>query len=63
MPNVDLSTMLIAIAVLLALILWKVSKIDARMKQYFPTEKEADYKSSQEDPMGHWEAHKDDKGK
>ena len=61
MPNVDLSTMLFVIAVLLALILWKVSKIDSRMKERFPTEKEADYEWSQKDPMGHWEAHKDDK--
>jgi hypothetical protein len=63
MPYVDLSTMLFVIAVMLALILWKVSKIDARMKERFPTEKEADYKWSQDDPMGQWEAHKDDKGK
>lgn len=61
MPNVDLSTLLFVIAVLLALILWKVNKIDARMKERFPTEKEADYQLSQDDPMGHWEAHKDEK--
>ena len=53
--------MLLVIAVLLALILWKISKIDARLKERFPTEKEVDYKWSQEDPAGHWEAHKDDK--
>jgi hypothetical protein len=61
MPNVDVTTMLVVIAVLLALILWKISKIDARMKERFPTEKEADYEWSQKDPMGYWEAHKDDK--
>jgi hypothetical protein len=61
MPNVDVTTMLVVIAVLLALILWKISKIDARMTERFPKEKEADYEWSQKDPMGHWEAHKDDK--
>jgi hypothetical protein len=30
------------------------------LKDRFPTEKEQDYKWSQEDPHGHWEAHKDD---
>jgi hypothetical protein len=39
----------------------KITKIDARMKERFPTEKEADYDWSQKDPMGHWEAHKYDK--
>ena len=63
MPNVDLTTLLVVIAVLSALILWRISKIDARMKERFPTEKEADYEWSQKDPMGHWEAHKKDKGK
>lgn len=61
MPNVDLTTMLVVIAVLLALILWKISKIDARMTERFPTEKEEDSDWAKKDPMGHWEAHKDDK--
>jgi hypothetical protein len=60
---VNIETLLAVIVVLLVLILWKLSKIDARMKERFPTEKEADYKWSQGDPMGHWEAHKDEKGK
>jgi hypothetical protein len=46
--------------VLLALIAWKVSEIAARLKEKFPTEKEQDYEWSQNDPAGHWEAHKDD---
>jgi hypothetical protein len=49
----------VVIAVLLLLILWKLSDIDSRLKEKFPTEREQDYKWSQEDPMGHWEAHKD----
>jgi hypothetical protein len=49
----------VVIAVLLLLILWKLSNIDRRLKEKFPTEREQDYKWSQEDPMGHWEAHKD----
>jgi Na+-transporting methylmalonyl-CoA/oxaloacetate decarboxylase gamma subunit len=63
MPKVDVTTMLVVIAVLLALILWKISKIEARSRERFPAEKEADYDWSQKDPMGHWEAHKDDKKK
>jgi hypothetical protein len=54
----DLQTLLVVIAVLLFLILWK---IDRRLKDRFPTEKEQDYKWAKEDPMGHWEAHKNDK--
>ena len=49
------------IAALLFSILLKLSNIDSRMKERFPTEKEADYEWSQKDPMGHWEAHKHDK--
>lgn len=49
----NIETLLAVIVVLLVLILWKLSKIDARMKERFPTEKEADYKWSQGDPMGH----------
>jgi hypothetical protein len=52
-----------AIAGLLFLILWRVMNIDSRLKERFPTEKEADYKWSQDDPMGHYEAHKNDKKK
>jgi hypothetical protein len=35
--------------------------IAKRMRQHFPTDKEADYDFSQNDPHGHWEAHKNDK--
>lgn len=59
----DLTTLLLVIVALLFLILWKVSDISARLKDRFPTEKEQDYKWSQEDPMGHWEAHKNEKKK
>ena len=53
--------MLIVIAVLLFLIFVEISKIGNRLKDRFPTEKERDYEWSQKDPMGHWEAHKEDK--
>jgi hypothetical protein len=49
---------LIIIIVLLVWILLKLFSISARLKERFPTEKEEDYKWSQDDPMGHWEAHK-----
>ena len=61
--RVTIQTLLVVVAVLLLLILWKLSNIDSRMKERFPTEKEADYQWSQKDPMGYWEAHKDDKRK
>lgn len=56
----DLRLLLEIITVLLLLILWKISAIAARLREKFPTEKEEDYDWSQRDPMGHWEAHKDD---
>lgn len=52
--------LLLAIAVLLALILFKLDKIDKRMKERFPTEKEADHQWALKDPMGHAEAHQKD---
>ncbi len=61
--RVNIQTLLVVIAVLLLLILWKLSKIDGRLKERFPTEKEEDYEWSQKDPMGHWKAHKEEKGK
>jgi len=53
--------MLGIIVVLLVLILWRVNDIGKRLKEMFPTEKEQDYKMSQDDPMGHWEKHKNNK--
>lgn len=41
----------------LLLIWWQLSKINSRLKERFPTEKEQDYKWALEDPLGHWEAH------
>jgi hypothetical protein len=60
---VNIQTLLVIVAILLLLILWKISRIDGRLKDRFPTEKEQDYKWSQVDPMGHWEAHKEPKKK
>jgi hypothetical protein len=51
-------TLLVLIVVLLVLVWWELGKINSRLKERFPTEKEQDYKWSQEDPMGHWEAHR-----
>jgi hypothetical protein len=50
--------LLSAIAVLLLLILLVLWRIAARLREHFPTAKEADYDWSQSDPMSHWEAHK-----
>jgi len=60
---VDLKTLLLIIAVLLLMIWWQVSSISARLKERFPTEKEQDRQLAKDDPMGHWEARKNDKKK
>lgn len=53
---------LLAVIAGLLLMIWiNVSSISKRLKERFPTEEEQDYEWSQKDPMGHWEAHKDDK--
>jgi hypothetical protein len=54
----NIQTLLIVIAVLLFLILWKVESINARLKKRFPTAKEEDREWAQKDPMGHAEAHR-----
>jgi hypothetical protein len=54
-------TLLLLVVALLAFIWWELSKINKRLKERFPTEKEQDYKWSQDDPMGHSEAHEHDK--
>ncbi|CAN5554447.1 hypothetical protein BH10ACI4_BH10ACI4_33810 [soil metagenome] len=59
MERVEL--LLAAIAVLLLLLVIQVSGIAKRSRERFPTEKEQDYDWSQNDPAGHWEAHKNDK--
>jgi hypothetical protein len=50
-----------AIAFLLLLILFELSRIGSRLKDKFPTQREQNYKWAREDPAGHWEAHKNDK--
>jgi hypothetical protein len=45
---------------LLGLIAWEMQNISSRLKNKFPTDKEEDYRWSQEDPHGHYEAHKDE---
>jgi hypothetical protein len=57
----NIETLLLAIGILLLLIFWKLSDINSRLKDRFPSEKELDSKWAKENPMGHWEAHKDDK--
>jgi hypothetical protein len=49
------------IAFLLLVISVQIGSIAARLKERFPTAKEEDYRWSQDDPMGHYQAHKDDK--
>jgi hypothetical protein len=58
---VKIEQLLLVIAFLLLLIVWQLSRINSRLKERFPTEKEEDFAWSQKDPMGHWEAHKNDK--
>jgi hypothetical protein len=48
-------------AVLQLMILVKVSDIAKRTRERFPTEKEQDYDWAKSGPMGHWEAHGNDK--
>jgi len=60
---VSTQALLLVIAALLVLILWRLSNIDTRLKERFPTEKEADHEWALKDPAGHWEAHKDEKQK
>jgi len=59
-----LESWLAAIAILLLMILIQVWAIAKRTRERFPTEKEQDSDWVKSDPMGHWEAHKNDrKGK
>jgi hypothetical protein len=48
------------IVALLALIVWELDAIRSPLRQRFPTAEEEDSRWAQEDPMGHWEAHKDE---
>jgi hypothetical protein len=56
-----MSVLLAVIAGLLFMIWVSVSSISKRLKERLPTEREQDYEWAKKDPMGHWEAHKDDK--
>jgi hypothetical protein len=56
-----LEFLLAVIAVILFVIAVQVWAISKRLRQHIPTDKEQDYDFSQNDPMGHWEAHKKDK--
>jgi hypothetical protein len=56
----DLEFLLTVIAILLVVILWKLSAISARLKERFPTEKEQDLEWGLKDPMGHSEAPRKD---
>ena len=56
--TLDVSFLLLVIALLLVGILGRLGKIDARLKERFPTEKEQDREWAQIDPMGHWDAHR-----
>ena len=55
--------LLAVIAILLFVMVIQLSGIAKRTRERFPTEKEQDFDWSQNDPAGHWEAHKDDKKK
>ncbi|MGD0468050.1 MAG: hypothetical protein ABSA54_06740 [Terriglobales bacterium] len=49
-----------AIAFFLLVISIQIGSIAARLKERFPTSEEEDYQWAQDDPMGHYEAHKKD---
>lgn len=57
----SVTLLLCVIAVLLLLIWLRLGNISARLRERFPTAQEQDYDWSQSDPMGHWQAHKNDK--
>jgi hypothetical protein len=61
MNFINVKSLLVAVAILLLLILFELRKIGARMRERFPTEKEADHDLAMRDPGGHWEIHKNDK--
>ena len=55
-------TFLLAIIAAMLFMIWNnTSAISKRMREHFPTEKEADYDWTLRDPAGHYAAHKDDK--
>jgi hypothetical protein len=56
----DLDFLLIIIAVLPLLIHWKVSAINARLEERFPTGKKQDFEWARRDPLGHSETHRKD---
>ena len=58
----NVEVLLAVIAALLFCVIVQLGRIASRLKEKFPTEEEEDYRWSQKDPMGHWEAHKNDKG-
>ena len=53
--------LLLLMVCLLVVICWEVIKINARLKDRFPTEKEQDHRWAVRDPAGHSEAHQKDK--
>jgi len=59
----SVETLLFIIIVLLITISLQLRNINERLKKRFPTEKEQDYEWAKRDPIGHWEAHRDDKKK
>jgi hypothetical protein len=61
MDFITIKSLLIAVVLLLFLILIELWRISARTRERFPTEKEADHDFAMRDPIGHWEARKDDK--
>jgi hypothetical protein len=52
--------LLIMIALLLLVCVSQLVRINSRLKKNFPTAEEKDDKWALEDPMGYWEAHKDE---
>ena len=59
----SVQSLLVAVCVFLFMIYLKLDQIGNRLKERFPTRKEEDLSWALKDPMGHWEAHKEDKDK
>jgi hypothetical protein len=51
---------MVVVVGLLVFIGWELRKISNRLKAKFPTDREQDFEWSQKDPVGHWEAHKNE---
>jgi len=60
--RLDLQFLLVVVVAILLFLIWmELRHINAHLRERLPTDTEQDHDWAVEDPMGHWEAHKDDK--